>query len=128
MKEVKVDGRTVNTITQKISLMEIRDKVNDYLSYSIIQGDRINATSIGSCQQTCGVGSFKQECCAGIQSYNWNKSRKDFFYACVDKAIAPGADMTMNIADFNVSITCVDSGSKYLSVAFAAVLTFLSLA
>ena len=74
---------------------------------------------MGSCTQECGKGLFKQKCCAGVNA------GPEFWYACVDRSIAP-ADMTMKIANVDVKITCVESGSMKMAGFTASALLALA--
>jgi len=86
--------------------MGVRQKVMDYIQWSILAGDK--PEKMGSCTEECGKGVFAQKCCAGINA------GPEFWYACVDRSIIPG-DMTMNIANVDVKITCVESGSMKMA-------------
>jgi hypothetical protein len=66
-----------------------------------------------------------QKCCATINTWNRSNTKRDFWYACIDQSVAPGADMTMNVADYDVSITCVDSGAKQLVMMAVSVVSAL---
>jgi len=114
-----------NTTGDAFKISNIRQKVMDYIYYSVIQGERVPANSAGSCASMCGKGIFAQKCCASVNAWNYDMSKKDFWYVCVDRSVAPG-DMTMNVADYNVQIKCVQSGSMKLVAAASALLALVS--
>jgi len=89
----------------------------DYFYFSTIGGDKPDG--MGSCTEECGKGIFAQKCCAGVNA------GPEFWYACVDRSIIPG-DMTMNIANVDVKVTCVESGSKKLVGLTASALLVLA--
>ena len=46
--------------------MGIRQKVIDYISYSVVKEDNVAASDVGTCAAKCGKLLFKQKCCATI--------------------------------------------------------------
>jgi hypothetical protein len=47
---------TVRVGSGKVDTM--RQKIQDFLYYSILSGERVNATDFGNCTQECGKGAF----------------------------------------------------------------------
>lgn len=60
MSEVRIGYGIVNTM---------RQKVQDFLYYSVMSGERVSATDFGTCTDECGKGAFTQQCCAGINMF-----------------------------------------------------------
>ena len=93
----------------------------DYIYFSALSG-RVSK-DMGSCIEECGKGIFSQKCCASIDVKKIHS--KEFYYACVDRSIAPG-DMSMKIDGFDVKITCVESGSMKMAGFTASTLLALA--
>lgn len=96
-------------------LTAMRQKIQDYLYYAVLQGERINATNYGNCTAECGKGAFAPKCCAGVTAWGDDEQEKDFMYVCMNRSMAE-TDMTMSIAEFDVNIQCVESGAKKLAM------------
>jgi hypothetical protein len=100
----------------------IQQKIMDYIHYSAFTAENA-PKDMGRCTDVCGKGLFKQKCCAGITAQR--NSSKEIWYACVDRSLA-AADMTMNIANFDVNITCVQSGAnKIVAITASAILALV---
>jgi hypothetical protein len=103
----------------------IRQKIMDYIFYSVVQGKNVPSDQVESCADGCGAGLFKQKCCASFTAVMGPTT--DYWYACVDQSLA-AADMTMNMMGANVAITCVESSAmKVAGVAMTATLALISI-
>lgn len=112
-------------------VVSIRQKIMDFFYYAVVDGQDVNQ-SYGTCQQTCGKGVFKQKCCAEVsqkRTINYEKGpfkSKDFWYVCINQSVA-AANLDMNIADYSVSVKCVESGARRLvSIATTALLAYIA--
>ena len=112
------DFRMVETRTSSGRVYGVRQKVMDYIYFSAITGKSEDG-KMGSCTEECGKGIFSQKCCAGVNA------GPEFWYACVDRSIIPG-DMKMNIANIDVKMTCVESGSMKMAGLTASALLALA--
>ena len=114
-----VDTRTANG-----SVTGVRQKVMDYIYYSALTGSA--GPNTANCTTMCGQGIFSQKCCASVNAWNRDQTQGDFFYVCVDQSLA-ATDMTMNVANYDVAITCVESGSmRLVGLTVSALLALVS--
>jgi hypothetical protein len=94
------------------SAMGMRQKIMDFIYYSVVQGTEGDTKQ--SCSDVCGRGIFSQKCCATLQA------GPESWYACLDRSMA-AADMTMNVAGMEVDVTCVvGSGAMKIAASAAA--------
>ena len=69
MSDFKMEQQMRSTSSgNQAGLMLIKQKVMDYLYYSVLVGDGSNEV-FGTCADECGQGLFKQKCCAGFEAW-----------------------------------------------------------
>lgn len=96
-------------------------KFMDYFTYALVEGGQMNSTDEGTCFDECGSGKWSDKCCATVKLYQPRSDIVDYQYHCINKNIA-GADMLVQLDDFEVSLSCEDkySGSKQLVATITA--------
>ena len=122
------------TMSKDEKYMTMSVKVMDYFSYAIVKSEDNNITGSGDfCFNECGQEQWSSQCCAEISMYDERSDSVNYIQTCMDRVVAD-QNIGVWIDDFYATLECsrdnkfgtkLRSGAQQLTVAFAAVSSFM---
>ena len=106
----------------------MRKTWEDYFMYAFKQKGMAENSAVASCTtaQECNDSGKKSMCCVNTVLHHKSTGTKDINYRCMTKAVID-VNTTMKLGNFEVTMNCVGSGAKFLTLGGAAILVASSL-